>query len=344
MSDKKVIPSAARAIALAGLMFACTSATSAPAPAQSSANASPTRDWTRNPSILQIDDAEEVYALSDPHGGYGALGRLLQQNRLIEGFSDDPARIASVRWTGGKAVLVIVGDLIDKGVESLGVIDLLRLLEGQAAAAGGRVVVTLGNHEAEFFADPTNKKARSTGPEANGIDNELRAEGIDPADLARGRDAAGRGEWLLNLPLAARVGDWFFAHAGNTSGDSIAGLEQKLSTAIRTNGYGDKSITGDDSILESQGWYGDVNKDTIGRQYAKALGVEHIAFGHDPGAFGDHGHILASQDRSLVKLDVAMGLVSNGANTGGLLLHVNTKAPESAEVLDASGARDVLWR
>jgi hypothetical protein len=40
------------------------------------------------------------------------------------------------------------------------------------------------------------------------------------------------------------------------------------------------------------------NTDSIGRKYADALGVKHIVFGHDPGAFGEHGHILASKDGS----------------------------------------------
>ena len=305
-------------------------------------SSSSARDWNAHPAIVQIDTADEIFALSDPHGGYAALGALLQSNHLISGFSSDWKNASSVKWTGGGAILVVAGDLIDKGPESLGVIDLLRAVERQAAATGGRVVVTMGNHEAEFLADPENNKATSTGKDAEGIDRELKARGVDPKELAHGRDAEGRGKWLLSLPFGVRIKKWFFAHSGNTAGDSLPSLEKRLRHSIDNNGYGDKDITGNDSILEAQGWYGNQDKDSTGKKYADALGVNHIVFGHDPGAFGEHGNVRASKDGSLIKIDVMMGLDESGANTGGLLLHVRTKGNDSAEVLDSRGTATPL--
>jgi len=299
------------------------------------------RDWTAHPAIVELDDADEIYALSDPHGGYEALGQLLAANKLLSGFSADPKQADKVEWTGGKATLVVAGDLIDKGAESLGVIDLLRALQRRAAAKGGHVIVTLGNHEAEFFVDPNNKKATSTGDDATGIDVELAARGIEPGDLASGADKAGRGRWLLDLPFGVRVKKWFFAHGGNTGGDAITALGKRLQKSIDSNGYADKDVTGKDSILEAQGWYGKPDGDTA-KTYAAALGVKHIVFGHDPGAFGDHGHILASKDGSLVKIDVEMGLHDKRSTTGGLLLHIKTKGNDSAEILDARGKAEPL--
>jgi calcineurin-like phosphoesterase family protein len=295
-----------------------------------------TRDWSAHPAIVEVDSADEIYALSDPHGGYVALGNLLATNKLIGNFSQDPLKADKATWTGGSAILVVAGDLIDKGPESLGVIDLLRALEKSAAGKGGRVVVTMGNHEAEFFADPNNKKATSTGEDADGIDNELSARGIKPVDLAGATDAAGRGRWLMDLPLGVRIKKWFFAHGGNTAGASIADLDKRLRSALTDHGFGAKDITGKQSILEAQEWYSAPDAG-IAATYAKALGVKHIVFGHDPGAFGEHGHILANKDGSLVKIDVMMGLKDSRATTGGLILHIRTKGNDTAEVLDARG-------
>ncbi|CAN5810974.1 hypothetical protein BH11MYX2_BH11MYX2_12250 [soil metagenome] len=300
-----------------------------------------TRDFSAHPAIFEIDDTDDIYAVSDPHGGYVALGTLLAKNKLISNFSEDPAQARKATWSGGSATLVVAGDIIDKGGESLGVIDLLRALETSAAKSGGRVVVTLGNHEAEFLADPHNKKATSTGDDANGIDNELAAQDIDPDDVASGRDKLGRGRWLMDRPLGVRVKKWFFAHGGNTNGDSIAALDKRLRSALQSKGFSAKDITGNDSILEAQEWYGKPDADT-GKNYAKSLGVNHIVFGHDPGALGSRGRIATNKDGSLVKLDVMMGLHEKQAVTSGLLLHVHTKGSDSAEILNAKGNATAL--
>ena len=65
---------------------------------------------------------------------------------------------ANHAWSGGARTLIITGDVIDKGDYSLPVLDIITLTS-EAELAGGRVVVTLGNHEAEFLADPENAKA-----------------------------------------------------------------------------------------------------------------------------------------------------------------------------------------
>ncbi len=283
--------------------------------------------------VVEYDDTQaDIWALSDPHGGIVALEALLRSGQLID---------ASSSWSGAEATLVVAGDLIDKGSQSLEVIDLLRELQGQATLAGGRVIVTMGNHEAEFFVDPENHKATSTGEGADGIDNQLRDEQIEPADLAQGIDAMGRGNWLRRLPLAARVNNYFFAHGGNTDGASIPKLRKTLTEAFtRGEGFADRAITGNDSILEAQGWYGDPDKDGAGRDDAAALGVDHIVFGHDPGAFHERGHIAASKNHVLIKIDCAMGL----DGTPGQLLHISTRAgADTAEKVKLSGERERLY-
>ena len=85
-----------------------------------------------------ITTPERVVAVGDVHGGYEPFQAILRAAGLID---------ARRRWTGGRAILVQTGDLVDRGAESRQVLDLVRRLERDAARAGGRVHALLGNHE-----------------------------------------------------------------------------------------------------------------------------------------------------------------------------------------------------
>ena len=141
-----------------------------------------------------------------------------------------------------------------------------------------------------------------------------------------------------------RVKKWFFSHAGNTQQLSIKDLSKKLEKSLTHNGFGDKDITGNNSILEAQGWYGDYKSDEAGKKEADALGVNHIVFGHDPGAFKEHGKLRQSTNGVLVKIDVAMGLheKSGSGISPGAILHVTTRGQDAAEILDERGQSSSL--
>lgn len=328
-------------VAIAVLVGACSSS-GGESESDQVLSGQPSRDWTAHPAVLEVDEADEIYAVSDVHGAYVEFGRLLEKSGIISNFSIDPSRATSVRWTGGTAILVVAGDVIDKGRESVGVIDMLRSLESKARARGGLVVVTMGNHEAEFLADPLNDKALATTSDGAGISVELRARGIDPKEVALGRDREGRGAWLLTRPFAVRIKKWFFSHGGNTGGDSLEELSTKLRKAIDRRGYGADEVIGSRSILEDQEWYGDDYRKA--KRFAEALGVEHLAFGHDPGALNDRGKIKAVRDGLLVKLNVNMGLASaSHALVSGALLHVKTRGRDSAEALEGDGTERPLF-
>jgi hypothetical protein len=286
------------------------------------------RDWSQHPAIVDLDDGDEIFALSDPHGNIDVLKALLLVNGIID-HKDG--------WAKGGAILVVAGDLIDKSPKSLEVIDFLRSLQADAAGLGGQVIVTMGNHEAEFFVNPLNEKATSDKPNEVGIDVELGVRMIDPTSLAQRRDSKMRGAWLYNLPFGVRIKKWFFSHGGNTDGRSVKKLTSELQSAVDDHGFKDKEITGDNSILELQNWYGDPDKGDAGKDAAKALGVNHMVFGHDPGALHTHGQVEASKNGVLIKLDCAMGLDLGDGVNGGNLLHVNTQGTDTAEALDSSG-------
>ena len=322
----------AAALAIGG----CSSAEPADESATADAISSPPkRDFAAHPAVFAVPSADEVYAVSDVHGQYDIFLRLLAANHLIAKAEADPAK---VKWTGGTATLVIVGDHIDKGPNSIAVIDVLRVLEAQAAKAGGRSIALMGNHEAELLADPRNSKAMSKGVDEEGICHQLHSAGVDPRAIAAGTDAEGRGQWLANLPLGVRVKKWFFAHGGNTQGLSVAELDTKLQSAIQTKGFGHKDIIGNGSVLEDQQWYGKASDDNAGQKEVEALdGPDHIVFGHDPSAFNARGKPRFSKNRLLVKLDGAMGIHDDRSPNPAFMLHISTVGKDVVTVVDEAG-------
>jgi hypothetical protein len=290
------------------------------------------RDWTLYPALADLPASPVVYALSDVHGGYDRLVTLLLRNGLLSRVPTSPT---DAHWGAAGASLVVAGDLIDKGPASLGVIDLLMALEADAKAMGGHVVVTLGNHEAEFLVAPTNAKASS----ADGIDPELAAIGELPTTLASGGDA--RGAWLRRLPFGARVGSWFFAHAGDTGGRAFDVLASALRAAVMAHpSYDDPEIVGTSSLLESRAWY---TSPATAPQAATALGVKHIVFGHDPSALGARGKIARGPGDVLVRIDCGM---SPGVDdsTGKLLRITQSGTNDVVDELDAAGATRALFQ
>ncbi len=74
--------------------------------------------------------------------------------------------------------------------------------------------------------------------------------GSAPADVAAGRDSAGIGAWLRNLPAGAKVGDWFFCHAGNTAGKTLDDLRGELQKQITEDGFSAPILAEANSMLE----------------------------------------------------------------------------------------------
>jgi hypothetical protein len=90
------------------------------------------------PDSCSITTKERVVAIGDVHGAYDRFVAILRAAGLVDGRE---------RWSGGRAVLVQTGDVVDRGADSRRALDLLRRLEREAPRAGGRVHALLGNHE-----------------------------------------------------------------------------------------------------------------------------------------------------------------------------------------------------
>jgi len=78
------------------------------------------------------------YVVSDVHGHVEELVAALRRAGLLD---------ADRGWSGGQARLTFLGDYFDRGPDGIAVVDLVRRLQEQAGASGGRVDAMIGNHE-----------------------------------------------------------------------------------------------------------------------------------------------------------------------------------------------------
>jgi hypothetical protein len=312
----------------------------------------PARDWKVLPAVVEIDTRDDVYALGDVHGDYERLVTLLVGTRIIAGDPPSPQR---VRWSAGKAVLVCTGDLIDKWNQSLRVIALFRALQADAARSGGRVVVLMGNHEAGFLAGGFSDK--KTAAKFSPFVREMKAARLNPTDVAAGRDPLGVGAWLRGLPLAARVNDWFFAHAGNSQGRSLQQLKADLRQDVDRDGFAARILAAPDSLLEARlnprPWWekrGDTPRQARKRltRNVEALGVKHLVIGHQPAAVRFAGAAPRKAGELAQRFDGLVFLIDVGMSRGvgystGALLHIQAGKAPRASVLTPDGKSRSLW-
>lgn len=303
----------------------------------------PPRNWGRCPAVASIETTELVHALGDTHGDYDRLVQLLAGGGLIAGV---PASPEQVTWSGGRSVLVVTGDMIDKWKHSLDVIALMRALTASAASQGGRVVISTGNHEAEFLDDPTGSKTKE-------FQKELEAAGIDANEVANGTDSEGIGRFLLCLPFATKVNGWFFAHAGSTKGRTLQQLIRDLQEGFDQDGYGAKVLLGDKGLLEARmkpPWWEKKNDEPIESiarllGYADALGVKHIVFGHQPGTYEFNDGSKRKKGTMFQNFGGLVFLIDMGMSRGvdyskGALLRI-TK--DDAVAVFPDGTTEPLW-
>jgi hypothetical protein len=239
----------------------------------------PSPAWVTIPTSELRERYDTIWAVSDVHGHREELEQLL----LAAGLATR-AGPGDVRWNAARPrqLLVVLGDLIDGGPDSPGVVLLLDHLAAQAGAAGSRVVVLLGNHEARFLARKRNRSSKT--------------------EMSR---------FLLTLPAAAFIGTWLFAHAGyiDAGADETALRAYFDRLAADWDEGGNKRyrpLLGARSILEYHGWWAARDRRSAMKERLSALGLDGLVFGHDPGALGARRTIAMDRDGWLIKLDSGM--------------------------------------
>jgi Calcineurin-like phosphoesterase len=80
-----------------------------------------------------------IVAVGDLHGDFSAWRNILGSARLIDNKG---------HWTGGDTILIQTGDAVDRGPNSLEIVEDLMRLQKEAARANGQLIAMVGNHEA----------------------------------------------------------------------------------------------------------------------------------------------------------------------------------------------------
>jgi hypothetical protein len=196
------------------------------------------------------EGVDRVVAVGDIHGAYDEVTAILRRAGLID---------EQLRWTGGDAHLVSMGDLVDRGARSRAVLELFMALQPAAAQAGGQVHVLLANHEAMQLAGELDYVSAEEFASYADVEDPARRESAYRRFLQRGTledsEAArsdfdarfpvgyfghqamfepdGRyGAWILQRPTAIVINGSLFVHGGvsdDLAGGNLAGLNAQLS-------------------------------------------------------------------------------------------------------------------
>ena len=183
---------------------------------------------------------QRIVAIGDLHGDHEAWRAIARSAGLMD---------AKGRWVGRNTTLVQMGDIVDRGPDSLKIIRDLISLQREAPRRGGRVIVLLGNHEAMMmtndlryvhpgeYAAFVNRDSKARRERVY----ELNKEAIQSAYRSRNpavspeaikdewfksmplgkiehqlawRPTGELGKWALGNPAVLKLGGTLFAHGG----------------------------------------------------------------------------------------------------------------------------------
>jgi serine/threonine protein phosphatase 1 len=164
-----------------------------------------------------VPEGQRIYAIGDIHG------RLDLLERLLAGIDGDDAQRGTAETT-----LIFLGDLVDRGPDSAGVVE--RLLQFSREADATRFL--MGNHEEVFLraldGDPRSLRLllRIGGRET------IFSYGISPEDyrdldfedlvaLLRTKVPAEHVQFLSSFERWIEIGDYLFVHAGLRPGIAL---------------------------------------------------------------------------------------------------------------------------
>ena len=219
----------------------------------------------------QARDPARIVAVGDLHGDYSAWMDVARDARLVD---------AKGHWAGGSTILVQLGDITDRGPDSLKIIRSLQQLAREAPRSRGKVVVVLGNHEAmnllgdlryttpgEFaaFADAQSPGRRESVYQANKATIEAQYRARNPALTASAihdawvastplgwvehrlawKPTGELGQWATKNPAIAKIGGTLFVHGGISAEYALTSLDQVNARIRKAMAAADENILTD---------------------------------------------------------------------------------------------------
>lgn len=262
------------------------------------------RRWA---SPIALPDQGPTWVFSDVHGVRSGLLAAL----IVAGLCD-----RAENWKAPPGTLLIgLGDYIDRGADSLGVLELLWRLEEQAPQSSGRVVLLRGNHEQLLLSAAAGRSEawHVWLSDYAGGESFIRSIGADPDQVRSGRARDLRLALDNVAPeLCRRVDampEWamwgrhtFLAHAGLPPHADPDLLEAGAKHLWQVPHY---------ERVDDPTW----SLDGPGFQKARRVGVERIVYGH----VTQPGRVKVDQGGRTLGLDTnaaAISLLADGVDSG----------------------------
>ncbi|MDP2562217.1 metallophosphoesterase [Psychrobium sp. 1_MG-2023] len=259
-------------------------------------------------SSLSYDKPSKVLAMSDLEGNFDAMTGLLHANGVINDALD---------WRYGSGHLVLIGDMVDRGINVVPLLWLIYKLEAQAQLAGGQVHYVLGNHERYLLHGGIKSIARKYYGSSRAIGLSPKALWSESSELA---------QWLQSKPAMIKLGDTLYVHGGvspyvleqqPTLGRIDAEVEERFVLRDLAKGFAESGfLNGHEGLL----FYRNLAKDMTHRGQGEKAQIEHvervlltfnasrIVIGH---TLTEHvGHDF---DRKVIRVDVPHGRGINEA-------------------------------
>ncbi len=279
---------------------------------------------------------QRIVAIGDLHGDYDHFFRLLRGSDLVDGDG---------HWTGGKSHLVQMGDVMDRGDEARAILDLIKKLEKEAAAAGGMVHMLLGNHEemnlmnrstqypgyvtaAQFKSFLSKEIIAAEEKRAGGRVSDSRWEKLlaDP-DTDAARDYFRNfielyGDWLAEHNVVIKINDTVFVHGGLTESFAGLGLEainnlyrSELHRLFRGEEFRPRILF----VPAGPLWNRDMASTDENREYKahvdrilELVGAKRVVVAHTPTAFQGHLEDLVRYGGKVWVIDTGISSVFHG--------------------------------
>jgi calcineurin-like phosphoesterase family protein len=242
------------------------------------------RLWTRLGCLIAVlalavsaataAPVHRIIAVGDLHGDFAAWRDIAREARLIDGKG---------AWTGGDAVLVQTGDVVDRGSDSLKIIQDLMRLQREALRAHGQVIALVGNHEAmnvtgDFryvsaadyaaFADDRSAQRRENVYAANKqaieaayrqrdpnmTDEAIKQAWIDATPLGSlehqvaWRPDGAIGRWIVTNPAVVLLDGTLFVHGGISPAYTrlpIVEINRQIGAALTAKSAAEQAILND---------------------------------------------------------------------------------------------------
>jgi len=226
------------------------------------------------PAVAAPTPLHRIVAVGDLHGDFAAWREIARAAQLVD---------SQGHWAGGDTVLVQTGDAVDRGPDSLKIIQDLMRLQHEAPTTKGRVIALIGNHEAmnvtgdlryvsagdyAAFADSASERRRENVYESNKkalemayrqrnpqmSDDAIKQAWLQatPLGSVEHRIAWGPrgtiGRWIVNNPAIVLLDGNLFVHGGISPTYArvpISEINQQVADALKTLGTDPQAIIND---------------------------------------------------------------------------------------------------